>query len=328
MPHASSDEDTRMDDEDRLYLKVEDEILLILSSERTDRWALLVKEISDVPGDGSVGASEQTPIFLPGCTMDDFKTLELIVEGPASGIAFIALEDLAKAGKQVGKRQGEVFPAVNLAFNQYTAVQLRNLAIQRLEDQIGDSDMIERLAFGIECGVARWIISGACSLSQAGNKLDLKSMASRLGWKIAARVAEAARFTSELSKYKPIVVPMTTLKCSHNPCNNRLVYSISPRALFGERVRSYDAPSTKIVHWKPRVKVTDVGYGYRPQMMEWECGQCKEDADFIWNRLHKTQSPEKDVPLEFILRDLIPDFKVDNTEIVRRIFAEELKDAY
>ncbi|KAJ3529416.1 hypothetical protein NMY22_g9004 [Coprinellus aureogranulatus] len=309
MPHSSPDEDARMDDVGGLYLKVGDEILPILSSERIDRWAPLVKEIRDLPGDGSVGASEQTPIFLPGCTMDDFITLKLIVEGPV-------FRELHPSHWKTLLKLGNMWGSENLT----------KLAIQRMEDQM--SDMIERLAFGIECGVARWVISGACALSQAGSKLDLKLMASRLGWKIAARVAEAARCTSELSKYKPIVVPMTTLKCSHNSCNNRLVYSISPRALFGERARSCDAPSTKIVHWKPRVKVTDMGYGYRPQMLEWECGQCKEDADFIWHRLHKTQSPEKDVPLEFILRDLIPDFKVDNTEIVRRIFAEELKDAH
>lgn len=183
---------------------------------------------------------------------------------------------------------------------------------------------VDLVYLGIQHKVPSWIIDGCRSITQGSDSTTIDELAKTLGWEVVAKIAQIRRVTSELSKCNPILVPQTSVRCIS--CSGSMSYAIYPRPTNAPDHSDYPGsmnppPPPPVVlgeqcvaspvAWRPRIR----GTGTRGQ---WHCGKCN---------IGRYPAVDESLPLEFVLADLIPDFTVENTDVIQRIMWKELSEA-
>ncbi|KAF5332215.1 hypothetical protein D9611_008017 [Ephemerocybe angulata] len=242
-------------------------------------------------------------IVITYCTLSEFHCFMKVLCGPKGATISLAKEEWIS-----------VFKLATL----WDAHWIQGEAAREIARLGGLGSPLEIALLGKKHNVAYWYIEGLCALSNVGDSTPLDQIGEALGWETAARIASAGLATSEAQravvKDVALSVPNTTLACGCNKSNS-LDYSIQP--------------------WRPPPgtgpKGMQVAGGVvsarRVATADWKCRS--ESCGFSCSRSNNLRfATRDDTFLQVDRAAIVHRCRVNNTNIIKQIFADELEDMF
>ncbi|KAF6759572.1 hypothetical protein DFP72DRAFT_885473 [Ephemerocybe angulata] len=241
-------------------------------------------------------------IVITYCTISEFHCFMKVLCGPKAAPVSLAKEEWIS-----------VFKLATM----WDAHWIRTEAIHEIAQLGGLGSPLEMALLGKKHNVAYWYIEGLCALSRDGDSTPLDQIGEALGWETAARIASAGLATSEgqraAAKHTALSVPITTLSCC-SPQTSSIEYSVQPW-----RPPPQNAPEgTETVGAKV---VSQVVSARRIAFANWECQSPSYECPTKGNR-----SYDRDRFLKLDSAAIVQRSQFQNTHIIKRIFADELKN--